>query len=176
MVTGAFALPNVWPFQVIVVGVKTPGTIGAPEVLVLDCDTRKRPPTTTTATTTATTLHRSSELIPPPPDPRVLARVMALFASRLARRCWRAERRLVGGALLPEEGRPAGRLDVMPSSLCGMDWPVRLALRPRPDQGWEYAGRPIGRLRIGGLAKRRRTHTRCRPPCSGRSERTGTSL
>ena len=63
-----------------------------------------------------------------------------------------------------EEGRPAGRLDVMPSSLCGMDWPVRLARRPRPDQVWAYAGRPIGRLRIGGPAIGRRTHTRCRPP------------
>src|ERR1035437_4145909 len=116
MVTGAFATPRVVPFHAIVVGVTTPGGVGAPEVLLLDCDTSKRPPTTTTATTTATTLHRSSELIPPPSDPRVLARVIALFASRLARRCWRAERRLVGGALFPEEGRPAGRLDVIPSS------------------------------------------------------------
>src|ERR1035437_1225504 len=121
MVTGAFALPNDWPFHAIVVGVRTPGAIWVPEVLLLDCDTRKRPPTTTTATTTATTLHRSSEFIPPPPDPRVLARVMARLASRLARRCWRAERRPVGGALFPEGGRLAGRWDVMPSSLCRMD-------------------------------------------------------
>jgi hypothetical protein len=48
---------------------------------------------------------------PLPEDPDVLARASALLASRLARRCCRAERRLVGGALFPVEfGRPLGRL------------------------------------------------------------------
>src|SRR5665811_1349301 len=113
MVTGAFATPRVVPFHAIVVGVTTPGGFGAPEVLDFELDKSTNPATTTTATTTATTLHRISELVPPPSDPRVLARVMARLALRLARRCWRAERRLVGGALLPEDGRPTGRLDVI---------------------------------------------------------------
>jgi hypothetical protein len=57
------------------------------------------------------------ERFDPPDEPRVPARARFLLASREAMRCCLAERRLVGGTALPEDGRPLGRLDVIAISL-----------------------------------------------------------
>jgi hypothetical protein len=62
-------------------------------------------------------LHIMSGLKPLPLDPRVPARDRARFASRFARRCCLAERRLVGGTLPPEDERPLGRFDVIVMAL-----------------------------------------------------------
>jgi hypothetical protein len=53
-----------------------------------------------------------------PPELRVPARERVLFASRAARRCCLAERRVVGGTPPPLEGRPLGRLDVIAYPSC----------------------------------------------------------
>jgi hypothetical protein len=72
----------------------------------------KAPAITTAAIATAMIVYIISGPFDPL-EPRVLARVRFLFASRWARRCCLAERRLVGGTPPPLEGRPLGRLDVI---------------------------------------------------------------
>src|ERR1700690_4125397 len=121
MVWAALALPSVIPLDVTEVGVmKLPtGALGLPSAVVAAFWLVRisAPATTTTAMTTAMTVYSISEPVPPP-EPRVLARARDRFASRLARRCCRAERRLVGGTLLPEEWRPLGRLEVIAKPSC----------------------------------------------------------
>src|SRR5664279_3792940 len=102
-------------------GVITTGGIGLLRGAdALPCVATIRAPRTTSATTTKTPLQSMSEPRAGPLEPCVLARVRERLASRLARRCCRADRRLVGGAVFLA-GRPAGRLDVIPNSLCGTD-------------------------------------------------------
>jgi hypothetical protein len=72
---------------------------------------KNAPPMTTAPITTAMAVQTMSVPNPVPEDQDVPARASARLASRLARRCCRAERRLVGGALFPVGlGRPFGRL------------------------------------------------------------------
>src|ERR1035437_6104796 len=93
------------------------GALGAgSEPLALGWVNKRAPAMTTTAATMATIVYSMSGL-PDPPEPRVPARFRARFASRLRRRCGRAERRVVGGWALPAVERSPGALDVIAFSL-----------------------------------------------------------
>ena len=93
----ASAEPSVRPLEGRPLGVTTNGGIGlsegetVPGLLV----SRYAPPMTTAPITTAMAVQTMSVPNPLPEDPDVPARARARLASRLARRCCRAERRLV---------------------------------------------------------------------------------
>ena len=92
-------------------GVTTWGGIGVPSGAA-DLLVSSTAPTMTTAPI-AIAMPVQSMICPKPlPElPEVPALASARLASRLARRSWRADRRLVGGAFfLPGFARPLGRL------------------------------------------------------------------
>jgi hypothetical protein len=95
-----------------------PGAIGAS--LNAGERVRNQTPAMIAIMATIATVEPMRSIREPPLEPWVLAFARARFASLLARRCCRAERRLVGGAVLPGAfWRPVGRLTVIADSFLG---------------------------------------------------------